>query len=305
MPAWLRIRRTTLLCVVVMLSVLHVNKVAAVGAVPVDAGWAFRKSQRSCVLEQVTRAGTARFFGEPGLPLRFEYATVSDPFGEGAVMASADAPEWHPAWPSSSDRGALDHVRGGVISTVEPTANQLLEDLEHGRLIRLLGHGLSGREQEIRVVTVVPTRLEESRDAFLACRQWRLPANFKDVEVSQIGFATGQITLTRQDHAKLDRLAEYIRADRLLQGIAIDGHSDSTGDARTNLALSKRRAAMVAVQLVRRGIPRGLLTVNFHGASFPIDARRGFAADALNRRVTVQLKRAVNSDPGGSEIARR
>lgn len=274
-----------------MLMLLPAWRVHA-GALPLDVSWTFAREARSCVLEQQTPSGSARFSGEPGMPMRFEFRPRRDPFAPGEVGISADAPEWHPAWPDSRDRGLLAHVRDGVISADEPAASLLLSDLEQGRLLRLLGRGVAGGDEDVHSLAVLPTRLRESHRDFIACRQWEMPANFADMELSRIGFDSGASTLSAEGRARLDQLARYIRSDRMLSGILIDGHADSQGEQRAHLALSKRRAAAVAEHLVRRGIPRRLLVVSFHGAAYPLDSRQGASADARNRRVTVKLRRA-------------
>ena len=65
----------------------------------------------------------------------------------------------------------------------------------------------------------------------------------------------------------------------------ITGHSDSSGDAAANLALSRQRARAVRDHLVRSGITADRLVVNYYGDS------RSSGAGPVDRRVEVELLR--------------
>lgn len=267
-----------------------------------SAGWSFKKERRSCVLEQRSNFGVARFSGEPGLDMRFELVLVQDPSGDGLVHLSAEAPEWHPAWPDVDERGPVNHVRGGTKTMVGAAADRLLRDLYKGRLLRLSGRGpFVDDDADVHAFVVMPTRLAESHTAFANGRRWEMPGNFADMELTRIGFGTGQTTLSAADRSRLDVLVRYILADRRLMGIRIDGLSDARGSDRTNRTLSQRRAAAVADHLVRRGIPRALLSVHAHGAQYLQAQGLDEIAQARNRRVTVQLERVGDDTPGRVE----
>jgi outer membrane protein OmpA-like peptidoglycan-associated protein len=265
---------------------------ATAGMTGIAASWSFQKDQRQCVLEQHSSAGVARFAGEPGLDLRFEFIPVQDPFGDGDVHLSAEAPEWHPAWPDVDERGVVDHVRGGSKTIRGDAADRLLRDLHKGRLLRLTGRGpFMDDDADVHTFVVMPTRFGASHDAFSQCRHWEMPGNFADMEHVRISFGSGEIAPSAADRSRLDALAAYVLADRRLIGIRIDGHSDARGSDRSNRTVSKHRAASVANHLVRRGIPRALLTVHAHGAQFPQADGPDEASEARNRRVTIQLQR--------------
>ena len=69
----------------------------------------------------------------------------------------------------------------------------------------------------------------------------------------------------------------------------IDGHTDNTGSAQYNQALSERRAVSVAQYLNSRGIdPRRLLVVGF-GQTQPIAPNNSEAGRAANRRVEIRI----------------
>ena len=65
--------------------------------------------------------------------------------------------------------------------------------------------------------------------------------------------------------------------------IAVIGHTDSSGDADANLALSRDRAATVRQELIARGIPRDGLRARGVGSSIPVEGLD--ASDPANRRI--------------------
>jgi len=67
----------------------------------------------------------------------------------------------------------------------------------------------------------------------------------------------------------------------------IDGHTDSTGSAEHNFALSERRAFSVANQLHAQGVDPRRLLVQGYGASRPVASNDTAQGRAQNRRVEI------------------
>jgi outer membrane protein OmpA-like peptidoglycan-associated protein len=87
------------------------------------------------------------------------------------------------------------------------------------------------------------------------------------------------------DLAKMgDILAKY-GDDR----VRIEGHTDSTGDAKHNQALSERRAMAVKTLLVSRGVQEGQITVVGLGESRPIADNGSADGRSKNRRVELHI----------------
>lgn len=270
-----------------------------------NAEWTFSSAKNQCVLAQeIPGYGTARFLGSPGLGLRFELASSRDLFGSGEIMAVAQAPEWHSAWPDVQERGHLQHIDGGLISAEEPLATTLLTDLRQGRAIKLAHPARYGSEEDVVAATISPLRFGPGYAALMSCHQWSMPANYADVSMSTIQFGSGQRSLTAADRARLDLVASYVLADRSMTGILIDGHTDKVGNEKTNLKLSEQRARLVADHLARRGVPRGMMTVRFHGSLYPLDSAATAAAHDVNRRVAVQLNRHQGATLASASLSR-
>ncbi len=67
------------------------------------------------------------------------------------------------------------------------------------------------------------------------------------------------------------------------------GHTDSTGSAAVNQALSERRAQAVSAQLRSRGVAVGRIASRGYGASQPIADNSTDLGRALNRRVEIKV----------------
>ncbi len=72
--------------------------------------------------------------------------------------------------------------------------------------------------------------------------------------------------------------------------IEVSGHTDTTGTARYNQALSVRRADNVAAELVRLGVPREAITTQGYGFSRPLVSTGPGVREPQNRRVEIVLR---------------
>lgn len=104
-------------------------------------------------------------------------------------------------------------------------------------------------------------------------------------------FTYEKYQLTRDDEAQLDQLAQALNDPELARGrYAIRGHTDSSGDAMKNLALSCARALEVRRYLVEvRHVAASRLSSFGFGSLRPIQP--GNAADGANRRVEIRWLR--------------
>jgi outer membrane protein OmpA-like peptidoglycan-associated protein len=71
--------------------------------------------------------------------------------------------------------------------------------------------------------------------------------------------------------------------------ILIEGHTDSTGSEKTNMALSDDRASSVSRELKSKGVSGGRITTNGYGESQPVADNGTVGGRAQNRRVEVAI----------------
>lgn len=125
-----------------------------------------------------------------------------------------------------------------------------------------------------------PMHCEEDVDALLRARTIRFEESSADIDPASSGL--------------LGEVAEALRPC-LGSIIAITGHTDSSGNAAGNLALSQERADAVREALIQQGIPSDGLRANGVGSAEPI---AGFEpSDPANRRIEFSVIATVPVKP--------
>jgi outer membrane protein OmpA-like peptidoglycan-associated protein len=99
-----------------------------------------------------------------------------------------------------------------------------------------------------------------------------------------VEFAGRGAAIQRASHDLLDQVARAL-ADNPTLRIRIEAHTDSQGQARANLRLSRARAAAVKRHLVRRGVDPARLVTEGYGEERPVAENRTADGRAQNRRV--------------------
>jgi outer membrane protein OmpA-like peptidoglycan-associated protein len=99
-----------------------------------------------------------------------------------------------------------------------------------------------------------------------------------------VGFENDSATLTAQGRAVVENVASILKANPNVR-VSIEGHTDSTGTAERNQALSQARAKTVLDTLVSLGIDPSRMTSSGFGESRPKVPGTDDAAKAINRRV--------------------
>ncbi|NKC32495.1 OmpA family protein [Falsiroseomonas selenitidurans] len=72
--------------------------------------------------------------------------------------------------------------------------------------------------------------------------------------------------------------------------IEVSGHADRSGTPQYNQRLSERRAAAVAAELERRGVPRAAMAIQAFGESRPLVPTADGVREPQNRRVEIVLR---------------
>jgi outer membrane protein OmpA-like peptidoglycan-associated protein len=72
--------------------------------------------------------------------------------------------------------------------------------------------------------------------------------------------------------------------------IEVSGHADRSGTPQYNQRLSERRAAAVAAELERRGVPRSAMAIQAFGESRPLVPTADGVREPQNRRVEIVLR---------------
>jgi outer membrane protein OmpA-like peptidoglycan-associated protein len=110
--------------------------------------------------------------------------------------------------------------------------------------------------------------------------------NFK---AENVQFVTGSATLTGGAKAELNKLVKILNDDYPGIKIAIEGHTDNTGQPATNTALSEKRAGSVKTYLVSKKVAADRMTATGYGPDQPVADNATAAGRAKNRRVTFKV----------------
>ncbi len=103
-------------------------------------------------------------------------------------------------------------------------------------------------------------------------------------------FAFNSATLSAGDKAKIDEIIPVLKNPKVgfIAG-EVDGYTDSTGDDKYNLDLSKRRAQSVADYVKSQGVNLGdRFVLNGYGEAHPVASNDTAEGRAQNRRVVLR-----------------
>src|SRR5262245_7971119 len=85
-----------------------------------------------------------------------------------------------------------------------------------------------------------------------------------------INFPTGSADLPTASYDLLNRAATALKSAPAGTTIEIGGHTDNTGDASANLALSQQRADAVRNYLIQQGVNPSMVTAQGYGQTRPV-----------------------------------
>jgi outer membrane protein OmpA-like peptidoglycan-associated protein len=104
----------------------------------------------------------------------------------------------------------------------------------------------------------------------------------------EVHFGHGRAGLDMTGKALIDRLIGALNICPEAK-LSVSGHTDASGRARRNLALSKRRARGVASYMIQKGIDAGRLNAIGYGDKRPVAPNDTRANMARNRRIEVAI----------------
>jgi outer membrane protein OmpA-like peptidoglycan-associated protein len=99
-------------------------------------------------------------------------------------------------------------------------------------------------------------------------------------------FEIGSSELVFDAREKIRFLAAVVQKDFVSdRKLVVVGHTDSTGDASSNMALSRRRAEKVMDELIFSAVRPDRIEIAWHGETQPVASNKNAAGRARNRRV--------------------
>lgn len=199
---------------------------------------------------------------------------------------------------------ALFLIGGTAVAAIYTNPDAPETEAAAARAVQLLGAARAlpviGRTVDVerRVVEIVGLEARQVRGSALAVDQAlkELGAKVSEREIrielsGDILFDTGSAEVKLEAAATLEDVAAVIRANPQA-AVSVEGHTDSQGDEKYNLALSEQRAKAVKGWLVEKGgIEAARLSTRGWGESRPIAANDTAEGRRKNRRVEVKLEK--------------
>ncbi len=107
----------------------------------------------------------------------------------------------------------------------------------------------------------------------------------------RIQFITGSATLTADAKEDIKEGAKLLNSnDFKMLKVEIRGHTDNTGNAKSNQALSEKRAKAVMAELAKDGVSPDRMTAVGYGQTMPIADNATKEGRTLNRRVAFDVR---------------
>lgn len=109
-------------------------------------------------------------------------------------------------------------------------------------------------------------------------------------DFDRITFGTNAANLSNESLEQIDNIAKILRAFPNVN-VKIGGYTDNSGDAATNLSLSKSRADAVKRGIINKGIKATRISSEGYGIEHPVASNETEEGKAQNRRIAINLTR--------------
>ena len=255
-----------------------------------DEAWVHTPRNGLCELQhKIAGYGVVRFVASRDTPTQFEFQASRD-LQAGDLDIWRKAPGWHPDVSSRTHIGAAHHVVGGGSVQGGSLVDAMVLSLRDGYHLQFTARSVVGDTVDLHW-EVKAVNFLAAYDEFLTCARTRIRVAWAEISKTRVPFSVGSHTLDQSGTAHLDAIIQYLNSDPAVSQLYIDGHTDSSGDKRSNYQLSKRRAQIVADYMEKSGISAERIVVRYHGAAYPAADNKTATGKARNRRTTVRLER--------------
>jgi outer membrane protein OmpA-like peptidoglycan-associated protein len=105
-----------------------------------------------------------------------------------------------------------------------------------------------------------------------------------------INFASNSANINAGSMQKIEEFATYLKNSPAGTNAIIEGHTDSSGNEKKNIALSKKRAYAVKNALIQAGASKDILKAVGKGSTTPIATNKTPEGRTQNRRIEAIIK---------------
>lgn len=258
-----------------------------------QSGWKTSRSPLHCSLvHQIPGFGRAQFHARNGQRnLNFQLQSEwSLPLQPGPVTMRSLPPAWSTGEPAA-ELGIAPYTTGQTLVHLKQAAAwRLLSELGQGRFPTFFADHYGDNRNPV-AIGVSAVRFQDANNRFQACLAALLPYTFADIAQSTLYFEFDRVEFTAQTRARLNQIRNYLKADKDIELMMIEGHTDSLGGRWFNSELGRKRAEAVRDYLLEAGIdPKRVQTVS-HGERKPVADNKTEKGRVKNRRVLVTISR--------------
>lgn len=184
------------------------------------------------------------------------YERLPDGKGAGVAQTNPETGEYEVRLPT----GHLYGIRAEAEGKISESQNLDLRDVKADQTI-------GAKDFDLEVTTLAPD---------------------VTIVLNNIFFDFDKSLLKSESGPELDRIVDLLNEKATME-IEISGHTDNIGPDAYNMALSERRAKTVVAYLVRKGIDKNRLEVQFFGETKPIETNETPEGQEKNRRVEFKI----------------
>ena len=186
-----------------------------------------------------------------------------------------------------------------VNQKAEEAYKALFEKIEQEELAKIEAARLEAlrvekAKQEAEAAAAERRRMEEIERAKmkelerLALEKERAIKKALSLATESVAFNSGSANLKEESFESLNQVVELLKSNPELR-LKLSGYTDNSGNAQSNLALSKQRAAAVKAYLVSQDVAADRLEAEGYGIANPRADNSTAEGRALNRRVELSI----------------
>jgi outer membrane protein OmpA-like peptidoglycan-associated protein len=105
----------------------------------------------------------------------------------------------------------------------------------------------------------------------------------------QLYFVSGSNQLTPKSERLLAEILPFVKS-RSVPDVTVVGHTDTTGNAQTNIEFGRNRATLIRDRLVAAGLDASIVSVASHGEADLLVPTPDDTAEPKNRRADVSVR---------------
>jgi len=256
-----------------------------------SATWVTSSNHLKCVMKQdIPLYGKAEFIQTAGKPLRMRLTTIQ-PITQTALANFESRP---PAWnhvASKQDMGTVSLNKGKVpVNLEQGRSKRVIAELEKG-MQPTLRFADAGDGKERVEIAISPIRFQEALQEFRTCVTQLFPYGYDQLRNSRVYFQPNDYYLDERGKESLQRLARFIKLEKNVRLIRVNGYASTEGGRFENMTLSEKRANVVTEYLALLKVPTKLIKKRFFGDRKMVASNKTEQGRAKNRRVEIKLEK--------------